>query len=76
MFLTNPRDERWKDIIHLVPHDGEIGQRVRNVALPFTRGNVKDKLWLEQISIRKLDDWAIKEDLRTQNEKRKTRTAS
>lgn len=71
MFLTNPRDERWKDIVGLVQHDGEIGQNVRNVALPFTRGNTQDKIWLEQISIRKLDDWAIKEDLRTQKQEKK-----
>lgn len=60
LFLTNPRDERWKDIVQLVQHDGEIGQKVRNVALAFTKGNVKDKLWLEQISIRQLDNWEIK----------------
>lgn len=66
MFLTNPRDERWKEIVHLVKHDGEIGQKVRNVALPFTRGNVKDKLWLEQISIRQLDSWEIKNNLHSQ----------
>ncbi|PIL90524.1 hypothetical protein CA950_14100, partial [Acinetobacter pittii] len=71
IFLTNPRDERWKDIVRLVQHDGEIGQKVRNVALPFTRGNAQDKIWLEQISIRKLDDWAIKEDLRTQKQEKK-----
>ncbi|HCQ9880143.1 TPA: hypothetical protein OMQ54_003525, partial [Acinetobacter baumannii] len=71
MFLTNPRDERWKDIVHLVQHDGEIGQEVRNVALPFTRGNVKDKLWLEQISIRQLDNWEIKNNLRKQKLEKK-----
>lgn len=71
IFLTNPRDERWKDIVQLVQHDGEIGQKVRNVALLFTRGNTQDKIWLEQISIRKLDDWAIKEDLRTQKQEKK-----
>ncbi|WP_144730927.1 NACHT domain-containing protein [Acinetobacter oleivorans] len=66
MFLTNPRDERWKEIVQLLQHDGEIGQEARNVALPFTRGNVKDKLWLEQISIRQLDNWEIKNNLRRQ----------
>jgi hypothetical protein len=71
MFLTNPLDERWKEIVYLVQHDGEIGQEVRNIALPFTRGNAQDKIWLEQISIRKLDDWAIKEDLRTQKQEKK-----
>jgi len=71
MFLTNPRDERWKDIVHLVQHDGEIGQEVRNVALPFTRGNIKDKLWLEQISIRQLDNWEIKNNLRKQKLEKK-----
>lgn len=71
MFLTNPLDERWKEIVHLVRHDGELGQEVRNIALPFTRGNAQDKIWLEQISIRKLDDWAIKEDLRTQKQEKK-----
>ncbi len=71
MFLTNPRDERWKDIVHLVQHDGEIGQEVRNVAQPFTRGNVKDKLWLEQISIRQLDNWEIKNNLRKQKLEKK-----
>lgn len=71
MFLTNPLDERWKEIVHLVRHDGELGQEVRNVAQPFTRGNAQDKIWLEQISIRKLDDWAIKEDLRTQKQEKK-----
>ncbi|WP_427837815.1 NACHT domain-containing protein [Acinetobacter baumannii] len=63
MFLANPRDERWKDIVQLVKHDGESGQKVRNVALPFTRGNVQDKIWLEQIFIRKLEDWEIKDNL-------------
>lgn len=66
MFLTNPRDERWKEIVQLVQHDGERGQKVRNVALPFTRGNVKDKLWLEQISIRLPDNWEIKNNLHSQ----------
>ncbi|NUF39274.1 hypothetical protein HUN22_16670, partial [Acinetobacter lactucae] len=71
MFLTNPRDERWKDIVRLVQHDGEIGQKVRNVALPFTRGNAQDKIWLEQISIRQLDNWEIKNNLRKQKLEKK-----
>lgn len=71
MFLANPRDERWKDIVQLVQHDGERGQKVRNVALPFTRGNVKDKLWLEQISIIQLDNWEIKNNLSRQKLEKK-----
>ncbi len=71
MFLTNPRDERWKDIVQLAQHNGGIGQQVRNVALPFTRGNAQVKIWLEQISIRKLGDWEIKENLRTQKLEKK-----
>ncbi|OTT68056.1 hypothetical protein CAT75_16900 [Acinetobacter baumannii] len=71
MFSTNPGDERWKDIVQLAQHNGGIGQQVRNVALPFTRGNAQVKIWLEQISIRKLGDCEIKENLRTQKLEKK-----
>lgn len=71
MFLTNPKDEHWKEIVQLIWHEGEIGQDVRNAALPFTRGSVKDKLWLEQISISQQDNWEIKHNLGKQELEKK-----
>ncbi|GAM32360.1 hypothetical protein P23_2885 [Acinetobacter calcoaceticus] len=71
MFLTNPKDERWKDIVQLVQHDGEIGQKIRKVAQPFTHGCVAEKAWLEQISIRELEDWEIKDNLHRQKLEKK-----
>ncbi|WP_255325051.1 hypothetical protein, partial [Acinetobacter baumannii] len=44
MFLTNPSDERWNDMIHCSHHPGGIAIEVRNAHAPLTLGQAKDKL--------------------------------
>jgi len=59
LYLTNSKDVRWKEIVQLTRHDGEIGKEVREAAIPFAINNESDKDWLDQISINKLEDWEI-----------------
>ena len=60
LYLINSTDARWKDIVQLIRHDGEIGKEVRDAALPFTLNNKNDQNWLNQISVVELENWQIK----------------
>jgi hypothetical protein len=77
LFLANPNDERWKDIVQLAYHDGGAGKEIREEALPFTINNLEDRQWLENLAIRPLADWEIKsiENKQKREEKRKAAQA-
>lgn len=71
LYLINPKDSRWKELVQLTPHDGKIGKEVREAALPFTTNNHVSKQWLNQISIRNLADWEIENiELKKQREEK------
>ncbi|WP_249409264.1 hypothetical protein [Acinetobacter sp. SFB] len=61
LYEEDQNDDRWKELVQLTHHDGEIGKDVRETALPFTVNNQNNRNWLDQIAIRKLADWEIQE---------------
>ncbi|MCH7338021.1 NACHT domain-containing protein [Acinetobacter higginsii] len=77
LYVEDQNDCRWKELVQLTHHDDEIGKDVREAALPFT---IKDKNandWLDQIAIRKLADWEIRDlERKKQNEEKKLTSRS
>lgn len=67
LYTENKNDLRWKALVQLAHHDGEIGQDVREAALPFTNKDQNAKNWLNQIATRQLADWEI-QDLKQKNQ--------
>ncbi|MDM1273099.1 NACHT domain-containing protein [Acinetobacter indicus] len=61
LYVENQNDLRWKELVQLAYYDGEIGQDVREAALPFTNKDQNTKNWLNQIAIRQLADWEIQD---------------
>lgn len=75
LYLSNPKDDRWKELVQLIRHDGEVGKEVREAALPFITNDPDAKQWLKQISVRKLADWELR-NIKLQKQQEKNRATS
>jgi len=75
LYLANPSDNRWKELVELVHHDGEVGKDVRDAALPFTINDPDAKQWLKQIAVRQLADWEIQDIKLNKQREKKRKTA-
>lgn len=65
--FLNPKDhsdERWKELIQLINHDGEIGAEVRCAAKAFAAHSPSLLEWIEKLPDRPIPDWKIKQDNR------------
>lgn len=72
LYLANPSDSRWKELVQLAHHDGEVGKEVREAALPFTLNDPKAMQWLKQIAVRQLADWEL-QNIKRQKQQEKNR---
>jgi len=63
-------DVRWRDIVNIVRHDGEIGADVREAARPFAQGDPEAEKWLAEIAVPAKPEWQIRQEER---EARRTR---
>lgn len=52
LYTENKNDLRWKELVESAHHNGEIGQDMREAALPFTNKDQNAKNWLNQIATR------------------------
>ncbi len=52
-------DERWRELVELTQHDGEVGAEVRAAARPFTAGRSALHEWIETLANRPVPEWKI-----------------
>lgn len=65
--FLNPKDhsdERWKELIQLINHDGEIGAEVRCAAKAFAAHSSDALEWIDKLCDQPIPDWKIKQDNR------------
>lgn len=67
------RDERWREMVQLVPHDGDTGAEVREAARLFAAHRPDLSRWLDRLGEHRRPRWQIKYDRR--QEKRRRREA-
>lgn len=66
-------DNRWRQVVTLVHHDGEIGAGVRRAAEPFCSNRADVTAWLHRQAHPRAPQWQVKQ--RLQERKRRARTA-
>ncbi|KGF81871.1 hypothetical protein IA69_09865 [Massilia sp. JS1662] len=69
----NTKDERWREIVQFMRHEGDIGAEVREAAKPFTRHRPDLLRWLERLAQPRPSRWQIRYARR--QEKRRRREA-
>lgn len=62
-------DNRWRDIIRLMPHDLEVGVSVREAAIPFANGDSDIIGWINGLSENRKPDWQIEEEAKAKKRK-------
>ncbi|WP_156029709.1 NACHT domain-containing protein [Sphingomonas sp. URHD0057] len=55
---------RWRDLVNIVRHDGEIGAEVRDAAKPFAEGDPDAAKWLAEIATPAKPEWQIRQEQR------------
>lgn len=60
---SNQEDNRWREIIQLVPHNGEIGKDVREAARTFAMHSSEALQWLNDLAIPSKTEWEIKNEI-------------
>lgn len=65
---ANQEDNRWREIIQLVPHNGEIGKDVREAATIFSIHSSEALQWLNDLATPVKAEWEIKNEIK--NKKR------
>lgn len=72
--LAEASGDRWKDLVHLCPHNGEQGASVRKAAAPFATEKESQE-FLDRLANPEVPDWQLKEDERNRlREKKKQET--
>ncbi|NIA57465.1 hypothetical protein HAV22_27955 [Massilia sp. TW-1] len=64
-------DERWREVVQLVRHDGDIGAEVREAARPFARHRPDLLRWLDRLGTPRPPRWQIKHDRRQEKRRRR-----
>lgn len=62
---TDLADDRWRHVIQLTNHDGEVGAEVRTAARAFAINRDDLLEWIDDLSVPSIPDWKIEEDERT-----------
>lgn len=55
-------DQRWKELIQLIHHDGKVGSQLRQTAQRFARHKQTDIEWLSSLAVALVPEWKIKEE--------------
>ena len=55
-------DERWRDVVRMVRHDGEAGRAVRDAARPFAAHRSDLLAWLDGLATPTIPEWQVKQD--------------
>lgn len=66
---ANRADERWREVVLLVPHDGKLGAEVRAAAIPFAAGRSDLLRWIQTLATPPVPKWQL-EDARRQRKQR------
>lgn len=61
-------DVRWRDLVQMVPHDGEVGADVREAARPFALGDHDSTEWLASLAARAKPEWQVRQEKRALRE--------
>jgi hypothetical protein len=67
-------DERWREVVTLVPHDGEGGADVRAAAAPFCSHRPDVTEWLNGLAAPRVPKWQARQEQQTR--KARARTAA
>jgi hypothetical protein len=62
-------DDRWREMIQLIRHDGPIGREVRDAAKRFSKGDQSLIEWIDDLAIRQPAEWEV-QDAKRQSERR------
>ena len=55
-------DMRWRDVLQLIPHDGQTGAAAREAAKPFVAHDAQLRNWLERLAEPRVPDWKVKQE--------------
>jgi len=58
---ANNSDERWRDVVQLTLHDGEIGAKARATARSFAALRPDLLEWIDKLAERTIPDWQIEQ---------------
>jgi hypothetical protein len=58
------RDERWRDLVQLVPHSLEAGDVVRAAAKRVAAGDSKAQAWIDRLAEPRVFEWQIEDEER------------
>lgn len=58
---ANRSDERWRDVIQLVQHSGQVGAEVRAAARPFAVPRSDLLAWIEKLAKSRVPEWQVKQ---------------
>lgn len=61
---SDRHDERWRDIVQLVPHSIEAGADVRQAAAPFATGDSERTDWIARLTEPRVYEWQVAQALR------------
>lgn len=61
-------DQRWKELVQLIQHDGEVGSQLRQTAQRFARHKQVDIDWLSSLAVLFVPEWQVKEEERLRKE--------
>lgn len=64
-------DFTWREVLSLVPHDGEKGRIAREAAIPFVLHNAEMLDWLDRLAVRQVPEWEVKQEKRRQKRAKK-----
>lgn len=65
---TNRSDERWRDLVQLTQHDGEVGAEVRIAARPFAAHRPDLLEWIDKLAAPNVSEWQI---MQTERERKR-----
>lgn len=63
--------QKWRELLSLVRHNAEAGQKAREAAKPFVTHNPEMLEWLNKLAIPKIPQWEVKQERQRRKEKRK-----
>jgi hypothetical protein len=55
-------DERWREILRLARHDGEVGAEVRRAARPFAASRRELLDWIDELALPRTPNWRDEHD--------------
>ena len=47
---TDCADMHWRDVLELIPHEGQAGATARDAAKPFAAHNPQLRIWLDRLA--------------------------